>query len=588
MKRTRQQLREAREVLYEGLAPKDLQFVMLWESVGARLAEAQLDATQIRDLFLQIEKGATDISGNRTLVGHGVDAAREVGQAWNALKTSLTSSGPIEFFDQKYDQAAAKLKAATGGDQGAMQYINAWREFSKKHPVLQGFIYSAVMATAAMATGGVVAGPAIAGVFGALDAMIKGNKLSSSVWRGAKGAAIVAGLQWLMTNWPGSDVPPQDDTRWHNAGSDLQSRQDYGTNYYGQEVPPVTQYVVQSGDTLSHIADANNISVQELIDSNPQLVQQGWDAANPNNLPAGIELNLPVETNSGTYAGGTGLQGTTDAGVSAGQMPPDYNGSNAGMSPGPTATVDVSGGSSSGMSIAGQPVVTGQPLSAQQIAVMKSAMAAGNTYPPEVMQQFYSQVGKGAAIREYIDRDLTVYTWALNESLGKARGGVHLTHKGIVEGVLGKLGDWMKTKGHNLTTKVTQDKLLTMWKKGGQPTDSTEIANLLKQNGIDAGVIVQIYRQMGLPEPFGAQQAQAQQGQQPEQGQQEQPAQPAQQQKAAAGLSAISNPNELYAAFEDYMAAGGKIPPGFRGVLKDILLTAVSTVNENKKTKMRK
>jgi hypothetical protein len=41
-----------------------------------------------------------------------------------------------------------------------------------------------------------------------------------------------------------------------------------------------------------------------------------------------------------------------------------------------------------------------------------------------------------------------------------------------IKGAAGKAVDWAKTKGTNLTTKITADKLLQAWKKAGSPTDS--------------------------------------------------------------------------------------------------------------------
>ena len=55
--------------------------------------------------------------------------------------------------------------------------------------------------------------------------------------------------------------------------------------------------------------------------------------------------------------------------------------------------------SDSGMRIAGQPVVPGEPLTPQQMAVMKMSMDSGNSYPPEVMAQYNAQSGDGATMQ---------------------------------------------------------------------------------------------------------------------------------------------------------------------------------------------
>jgi hypothetical protein len=52
---------------------------------------------------------------------------------------------------------------------------------------------------------------------------------------------------------------------------------------------------------------------------------------------------------------------------------------------------------------------------------------------------------------------------------------------------------------------------------------------------------------------------------------------------ATAGSGVFANPAKLSASFEEYMQAGGKIPPAMRGVLKDILLTALRTVESRQR-----
>jgi hypothetical protein len=65
----------------------------------------------------------------------------------------------------------------------------------------------------------------------------------------------------------------------------------------------------------------------------------------------------------------------------------------------------------------------------------------------------------------------------------------------------GKAVDWAKTKGHNMTTQVTADKLNSAWQKAGSPTDSEELANFLQTQGIDSEIVNQVYAQLKLPPP---------------------------------------------------------------------------------------
>jgi len=118
----------------------------LWENAGRKLMEAQLTADQITQIFQQIQQGATAAGGNRTLIGQGKDAAGAVSTAWTDLKDKIYNSKPMSGFAAQYDKAAEKLKQATGGDAGAMKYVQKYRDFATKNPMLQSAIYAALIA----------------------------------------------------------------------------------------------------------------------------------------------------------------------------------------------------------------------------------------------------------------------------------------------------------------------------------------------------------------------------------------------------------------------------------------------------------
>ncbi len=75
-----------------------------------------------------------------------------------------------------------------------------------------------------------------------------------------------------------------------------------------------------------------------------------------------------------------------------------------------------------------------------------------------------------------------------------------------IKGAAGKAAGWLKTKGKNLTTKVTADKLNSAWQKAGSPMDSGELAQFLADQGVNDQVIKSVYAQLKLPsttEPGG-------------------------------------------------------------------------------------
>jgi len=358
----------------------------LWESAGRKIIEAQLTPAQIQQLFQQAEQGATAAGGNRTMIGQGKDVAIAVNKAWDDLKTKVQNSGPIQGIDAKYDQAAEKLKQATGGDTGVMQYIQKYRDFAKKHPIAQSLIYSALIAAAGISGAG-VGGAAALGLLKMTDKLLQGEKFSSAAYAGAKTGAVAYGAGQIgkaLQGAPGSI----DNISWSKNGIPFSAQVDHGK---------VVGDIVMAGQTIS-----------------------------------------PTDPN---YAEAT----------------------------------------KAFLSAAGKEGMLG------------SAKAVGGA----AGQDF-----SGFKESRYVDRKLTVYTWALHESIGRPRGGVQLTNEGIgdmFKKAAGAVGNWARTKGKNLTTKVTADKLQSAWKKAGSPTDSDEVAQVLQQAGVSPEVINQIYTSMKIP-----------------------------------------------------------------------------------------
>ena len=195
---------ESKNYLYEGLNTSSLRSIKLWESAGRKLVEYEMTADQISKLFGQVQQGATDAGANRTIIGKGKDAADAVGQAWEDLKTKVANSGPIKNVDAQYDKAAEKLKQATGGDAGVMQYVEKYRAFAKAHPVAQSLIYAALIAAAGISGAG-AGGAAALGLLKMTDKLLQGEKFSSSAYAGAKTGALAYGAGQVGKALQGGD-----------------------------------------------------------------------------------------------------------------------------------------------------------------------------------------------------------------------------------------------------------------------------------------------------------------------------------------------------------------------------------------------
>jgi hypothetical protein len=205
---------------------------ILWESAGRKIIEAQLTPDQISQLFTDVEQGATAAGGNRTAVGKGKDAAGAVNKAWTELKSKIQDSAPIKNIDAMYDQAAEKLKQATGGDEGIDKYVQKYRAFAKKHPMAQSFIYAALIGAAGISGAG-AGGAAALGLFKLTDKLLQGEKFSSAAYSGAKTGVAAYGASKLadyVKGKIGGDASAPDTTAGDTATADTGTRAQTGTS----------------------------------------------------------------------------------------------------------------------------------------------------------------------------------------------------------------------------------------------------------------------------------------------------------------------------------------------------------------------
>jgi len=63
----------------------------------------------------------------------------------------------------------------------------------------------------------------------------------------------------------------------------------------------------------------------------------------------------------------------------------------------------------------------------------------------------------------------------------------------------GKVGGALSNFGHQFTTNVTKEKLKMNWTQKGQPSDSDQLAEFMKSQGVPEEVISTVYTKMGLP-----------------------------------------------------------------------------------------
>jgi hypothetical protein len=166
------------------------------------LCEVALSQDQIQQLFKSIEAGA-----GRSALGKGLDAAGaakdKISDVWfNKFGGMLQSSGPVQAFDQKFEEIKASI-AKKNPELAAK--LAKYGEFAKSNPNLHKFLLaiagSAAAALGVAAAGGVAAGALAVGtgtgiavgILNIADRLLQGQKASTAIGRGATTGAI-AGL----------------------------------------------------------------------------------------------------------------------------------------------------------------------------------------------------------------------------------------------------------------------------------------------------------------------------------------------------------------------------------------------------------
>ena len=421
--------------LYEGLDNNQSKTMKLWESVGIKLAEAQLTPDQITQIFQQIEQGATAAGSNRTAIGKGKDVASAVAQAYATLKGKVANSATMQMFDQQYDQVAEKLKQATGGDQGVMTYVQKYRDFAKKHPMAQSLIYSALIAAAGISGAG-AGGAAALGLLKMTDKLLQGEKFSQAAISGAETGALAYGASKVGDMIRGADQTtniPTDDTT------------EFSTEYEGYNIAntPVIpgQPLTQDQMTVMKMSmDMGNTYPPEIMDMyNSQVTAPGGITLPAADAAMDQSTQLQVAQEYATADPATKAEiikntGMTDAALKA--------------------------------------------LAAQSAQSNFESRLLTNTEINSLFEHIIIEAGLWDKFKQGAGA-------AVTQVVGATPGQI----AGAAKGAAGAVGQKLAQVGQNITTKVTADKLQSAWQKAGSPTDSEAIADILTAQGIDPTIV---------------------------------------------------------------------------------------------------
>ena len=424
--------------LYEGLTTEDRSSMMLWESAGRYIAEANLNPQQITTLFRAIDQAQTAAGGNRTALGLTKDAAGAVNKAYADLKSKVANSGPVKGFDAMYDQAAEKLKQATGGDQGAMQYVEKYRSFAKAHPVAQSLIYGALIAAAGVSGAG-AGGAAALGLLKMTDKLLQGEKFSSAAYSGAKTGGMAYAAGQVGKALKGGDQTTTTTTNYSQHTTGLQPANSW-------DIPPAVQKQFPI-DKFTYKTDGIDLSIYD---------KAGKLVATRPGVGAMESINLSLAQTTALFERIVRLNNRM---INEGRLEEGI-------------WDDIKAG-------------TGKKLN-DLVGGVKNVGA---------------NIKRGATGQTAQSRD--------NQS-----------GKYVKTGLGAKIGHAIGKAGHQLTTKITAERLTKAWQNAGSPTDSAVIEKILRGMGVNPEVISTVFKANNIPTSTaqaGAQQDQQQQGAQQQQ-----------------------------------------------------------------------
>jgi len=454
---------ESRHALLESLNRTNLDTYLVWENVGYQLREAALSPQQIQGLFAEIEKTATEAGSNRTAVGKGLDKVNQaIVKPWNDLKAKVYNSGPMQGFAQKYDAAAEQLKQSAGGDEGrVMQAVKKYRQFAEKHPIMQGFIYAALIAAAGVSGAG-LGGAAALGLFKLTDQLLQGKDIRSALYSAGKTGALAAGASTLGDLVRGGEVA---DT----SGDPFKVDQSTAADMKAAGIDSVYGYD-EYGTDKAKLAQMSPIE-REIYNDKME-------------LKAKAELVAPDGTGSGIVVRG-------DIPITDPELIDQFNSQFPGTeAQSPEATQwlrdNVPGAAENLDAKAAAQAERLKNLSPEQLAKRRALLQSGHSIKLNILSE---------------DQVTTLFVAiAYKQDLMEAPGMLSKLKQQVGKGV-SKLGQKARQVGTNITTKVTADKLMKAWTKAGKPTDSVQIAQWLTTQGIDGAVMQQAFQTAGIKMP---------------------------------------------------------------------------------------
>ena len=474
-------------------------------SVERYIVEANLNPQQISQLFTNVEQGATAAGGNRTMVGKGTDAAKFINTKMKELGQAVKKSGPVQNADAKFAELKTKIGSKDSKVVSAIENVSNW---AKANPG-KASIAVAVLTVAASMAAGPMAG-AIAGFISrASKDLLQGKDLSTAAGNAVKTAAIGAVAGAIADAVGGNVEISKPEVEGGAAEVSASVSSDDVADAAGEESENVSQALADMTADEYKLEYAKTLS-KEFYDISDEMIQKIADNIQiqgdyPNNFTANLDGtvvrgNIYLTPDEAQQLSSAGFKGTDILGSDATEWIKD----------------NVDGAKEQMDAIAAADTEAAAELKAKYDAMSPEEQKAYDdkqSQEPIYTSGFDEYTPPGEPkYKESIDfkniQIETIIEWCdLTPAVMLTEGPMDAIKKAgsAVGGALKKgaaaVGAKAAKVGKNMTTKVTADKLNSAWKKAGSPTDSDEIAKILRQQGVSDEVLAPVYKQLGAKLP---------------------------------------------------------------------------------------
>ena len=492
-----QDLTEA-QVLYLGKWEKEL-WPLLEEYT--RLAEAELTKDQIMDIFNGAEEVAMAGGDNKTLAGKAgsaavaaaklpVDMAKKVNAKIDELGRMAKNAGPVKNADQKFNDLKKQI-TANNSDSKVVQGIQKISDWAKENPG-KASLAVGILTTMAAFAAGPAGGAAIGLILRSTKGLLQGEDLSTATGKALKTAAVGA-LAGMTFDALGDAVL---DNFAAASEAEINGMID---DFEGVNVELAMNNIDPELQALfPELEDASTLQ----LDGNINRFYYSYDVVMTPDLMNEYESLVSAMNNSETfsedfYKNAAELHDFL-AGVQNDAMQEQYKSALAALDAAQNsealtsqqwdavlAADDELTDKLNALSNLDDAVAAAAQAGAQEAADdKKNAIKASKPKEPTQGELPLDNPNESLTMEQRFE----MYLMEKDPKQGELKldnpNSLGAKLKRGVKGAAGKVAGAVKQVGKDVGNKVTANKLMKMWKKMGEPTDSGSIANILQDAGM--------------------------------------------------------------------------------------------------------